>query len=132
MISTFATLYNESFSFGTFPNCFKTAKKLYISQTATESVLKSNILFLPYFFYYSARTMFVNTYQDNIDVLNRKQCNSFKNRLQCSDNQIISAIVNSYPFEMPKLNARWRMNTEIVRILCKPCLVVSLVYKTKI
>ena len=66
--------------------------------------------------YYSARTMFVNSYQDNIDVLIRKQCNGFKNRLQCSDNRIISAIVNSYPFKMSKLYARWRMNTEIVRI----------------
>ena len=66
--------------------------------------------------YYNARTMFANSYQDNIDVLIRKQGIGFKNRLQCSDNRIISAIVNSYPFKMSKLYARWRMNTEIVRI----------------
>ena len=66
--------------------------------------------------YYSARTMFVNSHLDNIDVLIRKQCNGFKNRLQCSDNRIINAIVNSYPFKMSKLYVRWSMNTEVVRI----------------
>ena len=79
--------------------------------------------------YYCARTMFVNTYENIIEVLIRQHCDGFINRLHCSDNRIIRDVANLYFFEMSKFFARLTMNTEIVIIQIKPCLAFSLIFE---
>lgn len=62
----------------------------------------------------SARTMFVNTRLDHLDVIIRKQCYNFKRRMELSHNKMIRAIFDSCSFKLSKLFSKWRDNTEVV------------------
>ena len=78
--------------------------------------------------YTCARTLFVKTRQDNVDVLIRKQCCILKLRNAGSDNIVIKYIFDSLSFKASKLFAKWRDNIEVMRIWC---LVISLELSNK-
>ena len=65
--------------------------------------------------YTSARTLFVNKSQDNVDVLLRKQCYKHKLRIGSFQNRVIS-IFDSCSFKASKLFAKRRDNIEVLKI----------------
>ena len=68
----------------------------------------------------SARTLFINTRQDNVDVLNRKQCYNLKLR----NEGFFDSFFDLFTFKALNLFAKWRDNNEVTGIHC--CLVLSL------
>ena len=65
--------------------------------------------------YTNARTLFVNTRQDNVDVLIRKQSYSFKLRIEGSDSRVIKFVFDWCSFKVSKLFAKWYDNIEVTR-----------------
>ena len=66
--------------------------------------------------YTSARTLFVNTRHDNVDVIIRKQCYNLKLRIEGSHNRIIKSIFDSRSFKASKFFAKWRDSIEVTRV----------------
>ena len=63
--------------------------------------------------YTSARTLFVNKRQDNVNVLIRKQCYNLKLRIEGSHSRVIKFIFDSCSFKSSKLFAKWRDKIEV-------------------
>ena len=74
--------------------------------------------------YISGETLFVNTRQHNVDVLNQKQCYSLKLRIQYCHNIVFKSAFYSSSFKVWKNFAKWREYIEVTRI--QRCLVFSL------
>ena len=66
--------------------------------------------------YTSARALFVNKRQDNVDVLIRKQCYNLKLRTEGPRNRVIKSIFGSCSFKASKLFVKRRDNVDVTRI----------------
>ena len=61
----------------------------------------------------SARTLFINKRQGNVDVRNRKQCYNLRLRIEGSHNRVIKSIFDSSSFKASKLFVKLRDNIEV-------------------
>ena len=66
----------------------------------------------------SARTLFVNLLQDNVDVLIRNQCFSLKLWIEGSHNRVIRCIFDSYSLKVSNQFVKSRHIIESSRTLC--------------